>query len=224
MSYLPIENYGIIGDYHTVALVGLNGSIDWLCFPKFDAPSVFGAILDDQKGGYFQIAPAEVGLTAKQMYLPDTNILITRFFSSNGLAEITDFMPVEDDTHHTWNHRLVRRVEMICQPAFNYARDSHEVEKDETQVVFRSRELTLGLSSDRPIEIKEKAAVSVLTLQAGDTFVLHRVEQGGQAEKSLDPKEVGEVFQETVDFWRNWLAQVLIRDAGVNWSTARPWY
>src|SRR6476620_1403356 len=113
MAYLPIENYGIIGDCHTVALVGLNGSIDWLCFPKFDAPSVFGALLDDQKGGYFQVAPSQEGLTAKQMYLPDTNILITRFFSPDGLAEITDFMPVEDDTHHTWNHRVVRRVKMI---------------------------------------------------------------------------------------------------------------
>lgn len=218
MAYLPIESYGVIGDCHTVALVGLNGSIDWLCFPKFDAPSVFGALLDDRKGGYFQIAPAKDGLQAKQMYLPDTNILITRFFSPDGLAEISDFMPVEDDTHHTWNHRLVRRVEMIkgslpfkmvCQPAFNYARDDHQVEQIENQIVFRTKDLTLGLSSEIPMQIKEKAAESEFTLQAGDrvTFMLHRVEQGGGAEKSLNLKEADDVFQDTVDFWRNWLAQ-----------------
>ncbi len=219
MAYLPIENYGVIGDCHTVALVGLNGSIDWLCFPKFDAPSVFGRILDDQKGGFFQIAPTEDGLQAKQMYLPDTNILITRFFSSSGLAEITDFMPVEDDIHHTWNHRVLRRVEMIkgsltfkmvCQPAFNYARNNHEVEQSENQVVFRSRDLALGLSSQTAMQVKDKAAISEFTLQSGEcvTFMLHRVEEGGgHAEKSLDPEEADQIFQNTIDFWRTWLDQ-----------------
>ena len=79
MPYQPIENYGIIGDMHTLALVGMDGSIDWLCFPHFDSPSIFAAILDDKKGGRFKIAPTNKGATHKQFYWPDTNVLITRF-------------------------------------------------------------------------------------------------------------------------------------------------
>src|SRR5206468_8473670 len=94
MAYQSIQNYGIIGNMRTAALVGVNGSIDWFCFPHFDSPSVFGAILDDRKGGRFQIAPVRDGSTAKQFYWPDTNILITRFLSPDGVGEIQDFMPV----------------------------------------------------------------------------------------------------------------------------------
>ena len=79
MTYQPIENYGMIGDMHTVALVGTDGSIDWLCVPDFDSPSVFAAILDDGKGGRFKIAPVGDDVTCKQFYWPDTNVLITRF-------------------------------------------------------------------------------------------------------------------------------------------------
>src|SRR5436309_15730460 len=92
-TYLPIEDHGIIGDLHTVALVGKNGSIDWCCLPAFDSPSVFAAILDDRKGGFWSLAPA-VDCTVRQMYLPDTNVLVTRFFADVGMAEVIDFMSV----------------------------------------------------------------------------------------------------------------------------------
>jgi GH15 family glucan-1,4-alpha-glucosidase len=94
MAYLRIEDHGIIGDMHTVALVGIDGTIDWYCFPHFDSPSVFGSILDDKKGGYFRIAPADQGFVSKQLYLPETNILVTRYLSTQGVAELTDFMPI----------------------------------------------------------------------------------------------------------------------------------
>ena len=94
-EYQPIENYGIIGDLNTVALVGLNGSIDFMCFPDFASPCVFGALLDINTGGFFQIAPKNDGLKKKQLYLPDTNVLLTRFLGKDGIAELTDFMPVE---------------------------------------------------------------------------------------------------------------------------------
>src|SRR5215212_6798625 len=94
MAYQPIENYGIIGDLHSVTLVGLDGSIDWLCLPHFDSPSVFAAILDDEKGGRFKIAPVSEGVTRKQFYWPDTNVLVMRFFALDGVAEITDYMPI----------------------------------------------------------------------------------------------------------------------------------
>ena len=135
MTYQPIENYGMIGDMHTVALVGTDGSIDWLCVPDFDSPSVFAAILDDGKGGRFKIAPVGDDVTCKQFYWPETNVLITRFLGAHGAAELTDFMSagraVSGDRHRL---QLVRRVtavrgilrfRMECRPAFNYAWDAH---------------------------------------------------------------------------------------------------
>src|SRR5919202_2866099 len=94
MGYLPIEQYGIIGDLNSVALVGMNGSIDWYCYPRFDSPSVFGGLLDHDRGGHFQICPPETMGARKQLYFPDTNVLITRFLSPDGVGEITDFMPL----------------------------------------------------------------------------------------------------------------------------------
>ena len=136
--YQPIENYGVIGNMRTAALVGMNGSIDWYCFPAFDSPSVFAAILDDKKGGSFSIAPATEHTAKKQFYWPDTNVLVTRFFSPDGVGQITDFMPVgvrKGDPGYEW---LIRRVSVargsmrfkaVCRPAFDYARAAHEIER-----------------------------------------------------------------------------------------------
>lgn len=221
MGYLPIGNYGVIGDLHTVALVGLNGSIDWFCFPHFDSPSVFAALLDDKKGGHFQIAPTEQ-CTVKQMYLPDTNILVTRFFKAGGVAEITDFMPIDDDENDTWNHRLLRRVcvvhgdfqfKMDCQPAFDYARAEHRTELHDNGVVFHSEDLSLGLASETAIEIRDNAAHSEFNLSAGQSvnFMLHRIEGGGPCGKYLYDNEIDAIFHETMDYWRNWISQCTYR-------------
>ena len=94
MSYRLIEDCGIIGDLHTVALVAKDGSIDFMCFPEFDSPTIFAALLDEDKGGRFQIAPSLNHANLKQLYLPDTNVLLTRFLSERGMAEVSDFMPV----------------------------------------------------------------------------------------------------------------------------------
>ena len=91
MAYQPIENYGIVGNAHSAALVGMNGSIDWLCFPHLDSPTVFAALLDDKIGGRFQITPISTGFNCKQHYWPDTNVLVTRFLSPDGVGEIVDF-------------------------------------------------------------------------------------------------------------------------------------
>src|SRR6266542_446074 len=132
--YLPIAEHGVIGDLQTVALVGSEGTIDWYCPGRFDAPSVFGAILDADKGGSYRIAPAGEGWTSKQLYFPDTNVLITRFLSHEGVAEVIDFMPV------TQPGRLVRRVLGIrgeltmrieVEPRFDYGRAAHETMTDE---------------------------------------------------------------------------------------------
>ncbi len=86
-----IENHGVIGDLRTVALVALDGAIDFLCWPRFDSPSVFASLLDDERGGRFELAPALNDARRRQLYLPDTNVLLTRFLSHNGVAELSDF-------------------------------------------------------------------------------------------------------------------------------------
>ena len=99
MSFEPIENYGVIGNMWSIALVGASGSIDFLCYPNFDSPTVFAALLDDEKGGCFQIQPQLNKGRVRQMYLPDTNILLTRFLADEGVAELTDYMPIGNDGH-----------------------------------------------------------------------------------------------------------------------------
>src|SRR5207245_6242527 len=135
MAYKPIESYGVIGDLHTVALVGMDGSIDWCCLPQFDSPSIFAAILDEHKGGFFKIASLYEA-QHKQMYLPDSNVLLTRFLSPEGVGEVVDFMPVQGPSRGKKTHRIVRvvravrgavRFRLACQPAFDYARRPHQV-------------------------------------------------------------------------------------------------
>src|SRR5262250_1641108 len=133
--YAPIEEYGVIGNLGMVALVGMDGSIDFLCLPYFDSPSVFAALVDSERGGRFQIAPLLGSAARKQLYLPDTNVLLTRFLDDNHVAELSDFMPVEDAGQA---HNLVRRAKtvrgelrfrMCCDPRFDYARATHTVER-----------------------------------------------------------------------------------------------
>src|SRR6266567_2093128 len=150
-TYQPIEDYAVIGDLHTVALVGKNGSIDWCCIPRFDSPSVFGALLDANKGGFFRIAPPDMpGMGHKQLYIPETNVLITRFLTVNGVGEVIDFMPIKPVGSADLQHHIIRSVsvvrgslyfEMVCRPAFHYARDSHMVYLAKEGAVFNSESL-----------------------------------------------------------------------------------
>lgn len=220
MSYKPIEDYGIIGDLHTVALVGIDGSIDWCCMPHFDSPSVFAAILDDKKGGYFKVGAANPA-TRKQLYLPDTNVLITRLFSDEGIAEVIDFMPVErrgEGRNRPNYHQIVRRVSTVagnvkfrleCFPAFNYGRDPHEIRTFPQGVVFASPSTTVGLVSPLPLSIQGDGVVSEFSLARGKTttFFLRHAEGGSEA-NVLIPEESGEAsFRHTVEYWERWLAQ-----------------
>jgi GH15 family glucan-1,4-alpha-glucosidase len=113
VAYLPIESYGLIGNMRTAALVGTNGSIDWLCFPHFDSPSIFAAILDDERGGRFVISPTTPDHRVKQVYRPDSNVLVTRFFSDSGVAEVTDYMAVGAASERYGRRCVIRHVRGI---------------------------------------------------------------------------------------------------------------
>ncbi len=218
MTYQPIENYGIIGDMHSVALVGMDGSIDWLCFPHFDSPSIFAAILDDEKGGRFKIAPASGDFTCKQLYWPDTNVLITRFFSPEGVGEVTDYMPVGIPENGHGYHQLIRRVKVVrgettflmeCFPAFDYAREEHETEIDTQGACFRSPQLGLGLATRVPLDQRGNGVVAEFTLQEEQTvvFVLREIEAGAGCGVSFSEQEEEELLGRTVDYWRRWLSK-----------------
>lgn len=111
-TYPAIEAHGLIGDLQTAALISADGAVDWFCAPRFDSPSVFAALLDHDKGGHFRLTPDGIDYTSKQLYLPGTPILITRFHSADGVGELLDFMPVTGE-RATDQHRLIRLVRMV---------------------------------------------------------------------------------------------------------------
>jgi GH15 family glucan-1,4-alpha-glucosidase len=218
MPYKPIEDYGIIGDMHSAALVGMDGSIDWYCYPHFDSPSVFAAILDDSKGGHFSIRPAgSDGVTHKQYYWPDTNVLVTRFLSADGVGQVVDYMPVGMPHDARGSHWLIRRVQVVrgsmafrmeCRPAFNYARDEHETKLSAEGAAFHSAELSLGLSTTFPLSQEAGGVSTEFSLVHGQSavFVLRRIEAGADCGLQVPEAEAFELFRATVEWWRHWLA------------------
>ncbi len=215
MGYQPIENYGIIGDLHTVALVGMDGSIDFMCLPEFDSPSLFARILDREKGGFFQIAPVLGDAHQRQIYLPDTAVLLSRFLSSSGVAEVSDFMPVGEGIHAC---TLVRRAKtvrgevsfrMTCRPAFDYGRAEHRVEVRDGEVLFLSEAndgLAIRLRSDLPVEVRNGGVVAEFTLGTGQTatFILEEAKPR-VASQSVQLGFGSEMFRNTVNYWRTWI-------------------
>ncbi|HEY3570368.1 MAG TPA: glycoside hydrolase family 15 protein [Thermoanaerobaculia bacterium] len=218
MAYEPIENYGVIGNMRTAALVGKHGSIDWYCFPYFDSPSVFAAILDDEKGGRFEIVPLKDGSATKQLYWPETNVLVTRFLSADGVGEIEDFMPVGSGETNEWRDHLIRRVRVVrgclqfrmrCHPAFDYARAPHETEIDDgIGANFHSRDLSLRLATEIPLRKDGRGVCAEFTLKEGEcaTFVIRPIEKGTEQPAPPSPEKTEELFKQTVAFWRRWIS------------------
>ena len=214
--YLPIAEHGLIGDLHTVALVGTDGTIDWYCCPRFDSPSVFAAILDADEGGLFGIAPEGEGWRSKQLYLPDTNVLITRFLMPDGVGEVQDFMPPPRTGEAAHRHRMIRRIVAVrgqmrfavhVAPRFDYARARHEVELTPHGARFRSPDLELGLSARCPLEVVDGGDVRArVSLRARETatFVLDRLEPGEMPVPHSEA-DIAAEFDATVAFWRGWL-------------------
>ncbi len=223
MTEAAIADHGLIGDLQTAALVSTDGSVDWFCCPRFDSPSVFGALLDDERGGHFRIRPAGGDYASRQMYFPDTAVLITRFTTASGMGEVTDFMtPAGREATDT--HRLVRMVrcvrgemnfEIDVAPRFDYGRKAHRTEVTENGAVFRTDALTLTLHAVREPDDARLARARVdegdlrvtLDLTAGD--VRGVVLEAGNAgpPREIRVAEFQQLFDDTVAFWRSWLAR-----------------
>jgi GH15 family glucan-1,4-alpha-glucosidase len=221
--YPNIADHGLIGDLQTAALVTTDGVLDWFCCPRFDSPSVFASLLDAERGGYFRIAPDRDDYVSRQLYLPDTAVLITRFMTPDGVGEVHDFMPVIEGPA-TGRHRLVRNIRVVrgamrfvieIEPRFDYGRKSHEHEITEYGAVLRSEVLQLTAHGIAP----EGSSVKDLglTVIPGSTGLrwartLREGQVGGVVLESaggpstiVAPEPVRELEQETARFWRAWL-------------------
>lgn len=215
-EYPPIENHGVIGDLGTVALVGMDGSIDFMCFPSFDSPTIFAALLDHECGGRFQIAPASGEFKQRQRYLPDTNILLTRFLGEGGIVEVSDYMALQHLGHR---HTLVRRVKMIrgemnmrmvCGPRFDYGRCGHTIEKRDGEILFipeRKQFPALRLRSNLPLKVVNGEGFAQFKLRASEKAYFIQEEAGPAGEsRSENPDYVSETFKETMNYWLWWSA------------------
>jgi GH15 family glucan-1,4-alpha-glucosidase len=233
--YPPIANHGLIGDLQTAALVTTDGAIDWYCCPRFDSPSVFASLLDLNRGGYFRIAPEDSDYVTKQLYFPDSAILITRFMASGGVGEVIDFMPINKPTVATAHHELVRRVRVVrgsmrfrleCRPRFDYGRKPHELTLAEGGAVFSTSDLALTLHVDASLAVdpalrvgttqmpeairlvrEENDVSATFALRAGQvaTVVLESASENTPGTISADA--VNEMLLKTGDFWREWLSR-----------------
>jgi GH15 family glucan-1,4-alpha-glucosidase len=212
--YLPVAEHGLIGDLHTVALVGTNGTIDWYCCPSFDSPSVFASILDADHGGSFAVTAA-VPARTRQFYLPDTNVLITRFFAEEGVGEVEDFMPIRDP-QPTQAQRLIRRV--LCArgslrfrarvaPRFGYGMQPHTASAVPGGVLFASQGLSLFLSATVPLERDGLDATAEFTLGEGESvvFSLEQADSGTPLQVCNDADALADMTA-TASFWLRWLS------------------
>jgi GH15 family glucan-1,4-alpha-glucosidase len=230
MAHYPnINDHGLIGDLQTAALVDTNGTVDWFCCPRFDSPSVFASLLDADRGGYFRIAPDTADCVSRQIYLPDTAILITRFMTPGGVGEVTDFMPVAGETP-AGRHRLVRLLRVVrgtmrflleIRPRFDYGRAAHKLELTEDGAVFRADGMNLTLHAVGP-PVARPAEAGFAAERSGDDLKISRtlhegestgivLESMGGQPRRLPPTEPHELAAETAQFWRRWVARSTYR-------------
>ena len=211
MDFQPIENYAVVGNMRSMALIALTGSVDFFCYPRFDSPTIFASLLDPAMGGHFLIRPTFACEDPAQLYLPGTNILLTRFLSDEGMAEITDLMPILDD--HT-PHQLIRKVTAIrgdldftleCRPRFDYARTQHQAALAGKVVTFQPSQdssPTIVLQSTISLKLDGRDAVQTFHLKCGESafFTL------GELDQASTPKTLTARETNTCKYWRNWLA------------------
>jgi GH15 family glucan-1,4-alpha-glucosidase len=224
--YPDISEHGIIGDLQTAALVTSDGTVDFFCCPRFDSPSVFASLLDAEKGGFFSIKPAGEPYVTRQLYFPNTAMLITRFMAAGGVGEVLDFMPIIEG-EPTDRHRLVRHLrvargtmqfEMEIQPRFNYGRTSHTIEASEAGAVFRAEDgthLTLHTARRRGVEAEGRAQAervgdgirATFTLREGDSGAGVVLESMGGPPRAMSGEELTRLADDTTAYWKAWLGR-----------------
>ena len=219
-GYSAITDHGIVGDLRSAALVATDGRVDWFCCPRFDSPSVFGALLDTAGGGHWQVHPTDPA-SSKQFYLPDTNILVTRFSTATGVVEVQDLMPLLRARDETHRQRLVRRIRCVrghlevgmqCRPRFDYGRAGHRADEVSgadgvaggSRVRFTSDDLSLVLSSTVPMSVHDGDATAVVALDAGDVVDLVLDVVVGE---EPPPVDVDALYLATAAYWRRWLSR-----------------
>ncbi|MCP2321925.1 GH15 family glucan-1,4-alpha-glucosidase [Hamadaea flava] len=222
-----IHEHGLIGDLQTAALIDTNGTVDWFCAPRFDGPSMFAALLDPERGGHLRVAPEGVEYVTRQLYLPGTPILITRFLSEAGVGEVMDFMPIAEGHGKiaTDKHRLVRMISVVrgkmrfrfdCEPRFDYGRARTEVDFSPDGAVFRGAGMTVNINPSRKdrvlikpgdLQRTEHGLTAFADLVAGDVggMILETMPDGPP--RVVPPGEILTLFEQTRDFWRSWIGR-----------------
>lgn len=216
-EYSPIEHYGMIGNLHTVALISKGGSIDYFPYSRIDSPTIFGSLLDAEKGGSFSITPQFEKMDYKQLYLPNSAILLTRLLSDEGLAEITDFMPVKQNEEHCVLSRTVRTIKgkvkykMKCQPRPYYGKDAANMEEGEDNFIilkYENDKPYLKLTANVDLKIADGCITAEFELKENETasFVLHSPNEEKDIRKSGNLAEyTDEAYQKTAKYWKNWI-------------------
>jgi GH15 family glucan-1,4-alpha-glucosidase len=221
--YPDISEHGLVGDLQTAALVSTDGTIDWMCCPRFDSPSIFASLLDHDRGGHFRVGPDGDDYVSRQLYFPDTAILITRFMTPDGVGEVVDFMPVVEGAA-TDRHRLVRLLRVVrgtmrfsldLQPRFDYGRKSHDLKLYDDGALFSAEDLTLTLHrADIPGRSLQEQGTTLE--RDGDGLRITKImrageiagvvmESAGGPPRAVHPRELVELFNDTVRYWRGWL-------------------
>ena len=217
--YPELGEHGLIGDLQTAALISTDGTVDWFCCPRFDSPSIFASLLDYDRGGHFRVAPDRDDYVSRQLYFPDTAILVTRFMTPEGVGEVVDFMPIVEGSA-TERHRLVRLVRAVrgtmrfraeIQPRFDYGRKPHELEISDDGALFTSDDLTLTLHG-------------ALFTSDDLTLTLHRADLPGRSlhEKGTSLERDGEGLRLTKTLREGEIAGVMMESAGGRPSLVHP--
>jgi len=217
VDYKPISDYGVIGDMHTAALVGLDGSIDWYCAPRFDSPSVFAALLDVRKGGKFQLSPTE-SFTAKQSYEGETNVLSTIFESKQGRIKLTDFMPCFMEKGDLKGLREIHRIadcvegelglRIIFQPRLDYARGNTTLLETAEGIIAKNRGHQINLASSVKLRVADSDILThEFRLSKGQraVFVL---KWGKKPAIPLTRYETSKKLSKTLSYWKRWVGHV----------------
>ena len=209
---MPIEAHGIIGDMRSAALVADSGCVDFFCWPDFDSPSIFTALLDSPKAGVFQLAPDLPNARRQQLYLPDTNVLQTRWLDDQAVVECTDLMPINADVND--DPRLIRRIQVVsgsarirmrCRVRHDYSRADTQARMNGADVVFHAPgQPSLRLSSSQTLTVDAHCGVAEFELREGEhaEFVLGALDDPLVAAGACE-----HCLQETLTYWRRWIKQ-----------------